>query len=141
MKEKLRERIVVSKKRNPGFFTYIRRKVGTNQIEAVLCKLCRVPIRILQEIPTGESETKGKMIIRYVRQALITLPNYYELLIEFDDGSAHSTPICRVCVEKPHPPEQLEDMYVADMAQWEEDERPGSTVRWDKLEHRKPEAK
>lgn len=139
MKEELNKRIAVSKARNPGYFNYIRRK-GL-RIEVVLCKLCRVPIRALEEVPTGETEVRGNKIIKYVRQTLMVLPNYCEILIEFDDGSSHATPLCKQCAKKPHSSEELEDIYVADMAQWEKDETGADHVKWDKLEYRKPEVR
>jgi len=53
--------------------------------EKVCCKLCGCTIRSL--VP---HEKTGNLI-------LVNCPNYTIVTLEFDDGSAHETPLCKQC--------------------------------------------
>lgn len=47
----------------------------------------------------------------------IGLYNQVKLTIEFDDGSAHETPVCKMCAGNKDK-DFLEALYAADLAQW-----------------------
>ena len=95
-------------------------------IEAVLCKFCGARIKgwVSQE--------------RYQnRMSLLALPLYEEVTIEFDDGSAHVTPMCSKCADTLDA-EKVEAAYVADMQEFAEAEGKGAgAVNWKMFQDRK----
>jgi len=56
------------------------------------------------------------------RVVSVEAQNYYEITINFTDGSAHETLICRSCVKKPIDDSELQDIYAADVDEFEEED-------------------
>lgn len=73
-------------------------------VKAIYCKGCGTQI-------------KG---LRNILGVLVMVPywNYTDMTLEFDDGSAHTTPICIKC-SKVANAEALEAMYMADLEEFE----------------------
>lgn len=69
--------------------------------DAVLCKGC------------------GDKIVRIEDGIAYPLANYVVLRLEFDDGSAHDTPMCRRCTKDPSL--DVAGIYAADVSQWEKE--------------------
>lgn len=107
-------------------------------IEELKCKTCDASLKTLQ-IHLGLSDIlviKGQ---RTQQQAVMLTEtnNYAEIEITFDNESKHHTPICKACTGS-LTTDMLEDIYAADMEQWEEDEKLGlGSVDW-KLADRSP---
>jgi len=86
----------------------------------VRCKGCGTIIRKMLPI----EELSVKRIVRGVtliqeRLALACLANYREVLIAFDDGSKHVTPMCVECATtRLQDKDLLEAVYTADLEQW-----------------------
>lgn len=127
--QKVRERIRRAVERKPRLASsYMQYHAGDDlYCEAVLCKLCGAQVRGL--VPHEQYQN---------RLVMVSLPLYEEITIEFDDGSAHVTPLCSPCAEHLSP-EDLEDIYAADMREMDSVARKrGGPVAWRRLEHRKP---
>jgi len=92
--------------------------------EKVCCKLCGCTIRSL--VP---HEKTGHLI-------MVNCPNYTIVTLEFDDGSAHETPLCKSCaVNLTY--DQREQIYAQDLLQMEEEERRGmGKVAWTVFQNR-----
>lgn len=102
---KLADRISRAKDAGLKAFQYIEEDRGG--LNRVLCKICGTPIK--DRAPDG----RGLGV-------LMTLAAYTEVTLEFDDGSAHVTPLCRSCAQSSSL-EMLEACYGADMAQWQKE--------------------
>ena len=82
-------------------FKYVKRD-HVGEVYEVLCKVCGIP---LQSMRNG---------------VLRPLPAYTTILLEFADGSAHATPLCRECCAQANS-QMLQDCYMADLAAWQEE--------------------
>jgi len=92
--------------------------------EKVCCKLCGCTIRSL--VP---HEKTGNLI-------LVNCPNYTIVTLEFDDGSAHETPLCKQCALT-LTDDDREQIYAQDLLQMEEEERRGmGKVPWPVFQNR-----
>ena len=92
--------------------------------EKVCCKLCGCTIRSL--VP---HEKTGQLI-------MVNCPNYTIVTLEFDDGSAHETPLCKSCAIN-LTDDQREQIYAQDLLQMEEEERRGmGKVAWTVFQNR-----
>ena len=113
--------------------------LNKNFIERMECRSCGTVIRSLIE------SEKPVRIQRMHNQTLITklaIPaetsSYQEITVEFDDGSAHVTAICRHCSVNLSN-DMLEEIYVTDLEQFERDEDEGrGPSKWESLLARKP---
>ncbi len=112
-------------------FSYIE-EMGAFGISKVRCK-CGQVLSSLKAVP-GLSEIeniKGRTIVRE-RVAMASNAAYTEIVITFNDGSKHVTPVCKSCAKAGFSEEALNDMYAADMERWDEEETRGlGKVRWD----------
>ena len=130
---KERVRIRVAKARRAArlsHFDYME-EMGRFGVSKVRCK-CGQVLQELRPIPEMQEieRRKGQTIIRE-RVAMFTNAAYTEVVITFDDGSKHVTPSCKSCVRRGFDAEKLNDIYVADMARWDEEEMRGmGKVRW-----------
>lgn len=96
-------------------------------LEAVYCPICRRKIRGL--VPHDQYPT---------RMIMVSLPGYEQITIEFDDGSAHVTPVCSTCATN-LTPDDLDDLYAADLQDFETiQQKGGGTVNWQDHLTRKP---
>ena len=67
---------------------------------------------------------------------LVNCPNYTIVTLEFEDGSAHETPLCKSCAVN-LTDDQREQIYAQDLLQMEEEERRGmGKVAWPVFENR-----
>jgi len=108
-------------------------------VDRVLCKLCGGTIKHLipDELPVEVLRVKDRTMV-YHRMILAELPNYVEVKIDFDDGSAHITHICKACF-KSLQDDDLETLYVGDMQQQMAEEDAGySEALWHFWDKRKP---
>ena len=115
-KNKLKKRKdkIKHNKHNRGFID----RDNNGAITAVYCKGCGEKIKGLND-----------------RWQLFPYGNYTEMTIEFDNNSAHVTPMCKKCVSG-KTEEDLEAIYVADLEEFdrEEDIQPsGNDAIWDKV--------
>ena len=96
-------------------------------LEAVYCPICRRKIRTL--VPHDRYPN---------RMIMVSLPGYEQITIEFDDGSAHVTPICSTCAASLDV-DDLDDLYAADLQDFESiQQKGGGTVNWQPHLIRKP---
>ncbi len=102
-------------KHNKHYQKYIDRHATIpNFVTAVYCKGCGTQIKGLNK-----------------DNSLIPFWNYREITLEFDNGSAHMTPICVKCMNVSGE-EDLEAMYVADLEEFDiEDDTGSNTKMWD----------
>lgn len=87
-------------------------------IHEVRCKFCGTTIMGWRQVGQPEIDViPDQQHTRLITQkvALLRFGTYRELLIRFDDGSLHITPVCNDCVNKDFTPEQLEDCHLCDM--------------------------
>jgi hypothetical protein len=105
--------------------------------EAVLCKKCGASLAALVEHEHGgHSRVENGQVVKYRFLVMANLPTYDTVIIEFDDGSAHETPICKTC--KPTlDADDLEAIYVADLDQAMKVDR-GDRLSHDNWADRKP---
>lgn len=131
-KKAAHDRVKAAKSANAlPVFKYMEERKGIGTV-AVKCK-CGAVIQELRPVPElSETERiNGRTIIRE-RVALIANSSYTEVEILFEDGSKHITPSCKVCARRGYTKQQLEDIYSADMDQWNEEEsRGGGRVNWE----------
>jgi len=145
-KQKMLNRITAAKaKEGPNCCINKRDYIEHNEkcdslIDAVYCKMCGCKIKSL--IPDDrfeESKTINGKIVIFQRLILAETSNYREILIEFDDGSAHVTCACNSCIAKMQSAD-LEEIYATDMDDWVGDEEKGrgpvDGVNWGTLAHR-----
>lgn len=114
-------------------------RLNKNFIESMSCRLCTGIIRSLveSENPIRIQKMGDKTLITKLAIPAET-SSYQEITIEFDDGSAHVTAVCRHCSGKLSN-DMLEELYVTDLEQFERDEDEGrGPNRWDKLLTRVP---
>ena len=98
-------------------------------ITAVYCKFCGDTIKRMKKIQIGTLKDVG---------VLIELANYEEVLFVFDDGSAHSTPMCKTCFKRLKE-DDYEGLYLADLDKMAEHEAKGQgDVNWHLVATRKP---
>jgi hypothetical protein len=123
-KDKLNER--KDKIKNNSYYRKYVDRIPDNPsvIIAIYCKGCGTQIKGLKNV-MGSS-------------VLMPYWNYREITIEFDNGSAHMTPICRKC-EKTTSKEALEAMYIADLEELELEDDGKDEKVWDVYLNRKPE--
>ena len=96
-------------------FNYVRmHRAHPNMVEFIYCK-CGAPIQTLVGDPKYQWEEGGKTIMLAI---LAPTSSYDELTIEFKDGSAHVTPTCKKCKRDIRSKTKLEELYMADVAQW-----------------------
>ena len=119
---------------------YVTRDLQENVLE-IRCKLCAARIQGMVPIPGAKpllDLVEGHTRTKHIPVRLAALANYQEVVIEFDDGSAHVTQICKRCAGTLSN-DDLEALYVADAAVLTvQSERAGITMPkslWDK---RKP---
>lgn len=111
-------------------FDYIQES-GRFGISKVSCK-CGQTLQELRPVPEMQEteHRKGQTIIRE-RVAMYTNASYTEIEIIFVDGSKHVTPSCKDCIKDGISLEVLQDMYIADMDRWDQEETRGmGKVRW-----------
>lgn len=121
-KEKLKDR-KDKVKTNKYYRKYVDRLADNPPIvTAIYCKGCGVQIKGLRN------------------NILTPYWNYTEITIEFDDSSAHMTPMCRKCA-KTENKEALEAMYIADLEEFEYEEEDDNKDKriWDIYMGRKPQ--
>ncbi len=92
-----------------------------NFITAVYCKGCGTQIKGLN--------SEG---------LLFEYSSYREMLIEFDNGSSHLTPICRGCTST-KTKDDLEAMYISDLEEFDIEDDGRNEKVWDMYLGRKPE--
>lgn len=96
---------------------YVRYEKGN--IVEVFCKVCGLTIRKMIPSDIGQEVTRrGNQTIIRERLVLASLPNYREVLISCDDGSAHVTCVCQDCAPKLNDPAVREECYACDLGQW-----------------------
>lgn len=136
MREEIKKRVADGKKDYPHRFSYVHGNAG--EIHSVLCKLCRSVMRMQVEDPDYSESRKvnGRDVI-VKRMYLRTLANYGEITIEFDDGSAHVTPLCKECCKSVQVSD-LESIYCADMEQLLSEESSTAPMNWGVWSKRKP---
>lgn len=100
--------------------------------EKVLCKCCGAVLVSL--IPHKTFQRNGKTIEQMV---MAQTPAYQQVDLEFDDGSAHSTVMCKGCAGNLKP-EDYESIYAADMDDFVKLEKKGAKIPWEMFEGRKP---
>ena len=100
---KLAERIGKVDEPKKSQMDYLKSTSLGDDKDEVLCKLCGTQI----------------MNEKAVRDKVKLVPNgmYTEITIEFKDGTAHETSICKDCAKKPLT-DKLEFIYMSDMKQW-----------------------
>lgn len=85
-------------------------------IEHIVCKLCGTTIAGMQDMEQGkELDKKTKTWIKTVVRQFRRFPNYAEVKIEFEDGSAHVTNLCDRCAQENIEPDILKAIYNADI--------------------------
>jgi len=97
---------------------YVTMKNG--QIWEIRCKGCGTPIKTMlaDDQPSETEKINGRTIVRE-RLYLAALSNYKEVLITFEDGSKHVTPMCADCAVKMQTDKKLvQSVYEADVKQW-----------------------
>jgi hypothetical protein len=111
----VKERIAESKQRKPRWHhQHIKRGVkNPASIVSVHCKSCGAVL--VGPMPDEDEPT---------RTIFTATPLYAEIEITFDDGSKHVTHLCKVC-RNGLTVADLEDLYAADLAEFEEDEKHG----------------
>jgi len=121
------QRIAAARGKRPGKVKeYIQYVPGTNTHEKIFCKLCGIVIISLA--PHG---THGHLI-------MVSLPPLQVVTLEFDDGSAHQTPMCNRCAAGLDDDDR-EAIYMADLIQFDDEEKRGmGVVPWQSLKDRKP---
>ena len=90
------------------------------QIWEVKCKGCGTTIKkmVPHDAFSVSEKVNGRTIVRE-RLILAPLPSYREVLMEFDDGSKHVTPMCVDCSTKmTNDANMREQAYAADVKQW-----------------------
>lgn len=88
-------------------------------ITSILCKVCGVTIRKLIASEQHEEITRvGNRTVIRERLVLASLPNYREVLLKCDDGSAHVTPVCDSCAPRLNDAGIREECYAADLKMW-----------------------
>jgi hypothetical protein len=117
-------------------FEYMDEK-GRFGVSKVSCK-CGHTLQQLRAIPEmSETEViKGQTIIRE-RIAMFTNASYTEIVITFDDGSKHVSPVCGDCILRGFTENVLNDIYACDMDRWDKEEVRGmGKVNWHLLAYR-----
>lgn len=87
-------------------------------IHEVRCKFCSTPIVGWRQIGQPEMHRvpdDAHTILVVQKMALLRFGSYRELLIHFDDTSAHATPVCNACVNREFTLEELETCHLCDM--------------------------
>jgi len=108
-------------KNNRGYRKYIdRHPTIPNLLTAVYCKGCGSQIKGLNS---------ENMLVPYW--------NYREMTIEFNDGSAHMTPICVQCMNI-NDKDTLEAMYISDLEEFDIDDDGKNENVWDVFLERIP---
>ena len=93
---------------------YIKRHPDNHDfITAVYCKGCGAQIKGLND-----------------KQQLFPYGNYIEITIEFDNGSAHATPLCKECINV-RTKDDIEAMYIADLEEFETEAGNTDGEVWD----------
>lgn len=106
---------------------YVTFKDGN--ITEVRCKVCSVPIRKLVASEQNEEVIRvGSRTIIRERVILSSLPNYREVLLKCDDGSAHVTPVCGECAPKLSDAGVREECYSADLKMWSREGEVAETL-------------
>ncbi len=103
-----------------------RPNLGKNTIQTrkVLCPLCEVPVRSLAT--TGFEDEK----------VMVNLDTYQVVTMEFNDGSAHQTVMCKKCAGTMNA-EDAEAVYVANLAEFKQiEDNGGGEASWDLYESR-----
>ncbi len=96
---------------------YVTRDMEENVLE-IRCKLCAARIQGMVPIPEAKpllDVIEGHTRTKHIPVRLAALANYQEIVIEFDDNSAHVTQICKKCA-KNLSNDDLEALYVCDAA-------------------------
>ncbi len=108
-----------------------------NVTDKILCKMGGEVIRGL--IPDDrflEVQVIGTQTLRTQRLIMASLANYQEVEISFDDGSKHTTSLCKHHATRMNMVD-VEAVYSADMEQARLDEDAGQgDVRWELWENR-----
>ena len=93
------------------------------QQDAIYCKLCSTPVKIMKEI-------NG-------RPQMSECGNYKEITLEFDDNSAHETCICTKCSGTMDIDKAI-FLYQCDLKQWEKEDFKNQISKgyWKSLEAR-----
>ena len=138
-RQRARVRIQQERDRNrAASFDYVTSQRGVGPVE-VRDKISGGTIKALKVITdlTSERQANNRTVIREAVM-LGETSNYSEIMILFDDGSKHHTPVDVAVVNK-LTVEDLETIYTADMEQWrlEEDAGLGEQV-WEVLADRTP---
>ena len=111
-------------KDNKHYRKYIERHPQNMQfLTAVYCKGCGTQIKGLNKDNT-----------------LIPFWNYREMTIEFDNGTAHTTPTCVKC-DGTKSEEDLEAIYIADLEEFDFEDDDSSDIIWDRYLERIPTKK
>jgi len=87
-------------------------------VEHVFCKMCGTPIKGIKADPKRKYSYDGK---DYMIGLLVDYPEYTEVEIKFEDGSAHTTPLCKTCASRLTTID-AECVYAADMLEWEKED-------------------
>lgn len=99
---------------------YIETGPGNLGFNKVFCKGCGdLIVDLIPSDNPSHRETKtikGKIVV-FERLVPAQMPAYVEVEITFDDGSFHITPLCTPCFRDFTDPDELEDIYMADMDQ------------------------
>lgn len=72
------------------------------------CRICGISLR-------NEKEINGNKM-------MVANANYKEITIEFEDGSAHETIVCRGCAKKSMDKIMLQSIYDKDIVYWLEED-------------------
>ncbi len=123
-KLKVRDPRLIRRKNSIAANKYSRKYIDWHKtipgvITAVYCKGCGTQIKGLNK-----------------DKSLIPFWNYREMTIEFDDGSAHMTPICVKCLTKDK--DNLEAIYISDLEELDKQEDGENKEAWDGYLRRVP---
>jgi hypothetical protein len=107
---------------------YVLRLPKAAQPDEVYCKICGAKIQFLTPHPDHQD-----------RLVLTCGSSYREIALEFDNGSAHITPICSDCLRGNLDRTTLLELYYADSIQFSVEEGAGlGEAPWYLIADRKP---
>lgn len=119
MRKELQHRVekVRAKSKLKDFYFVKHHEKFPSLIERITCKCCGATLLLLTAHPKYEWK-EGDKTIRLA--TLAPTANYDEMTIEFEDGSAHVTCMCRKCCRITDKG-RLEEIYMADVAQFQKE--------------------
>lgn len=104
-------------------------------VDAVLCKKCGTPCTgLVEHDRRGYTRMEGGQLVKTRFLVMAQLPAYDSVVIEFKDGTAHETVVCKTC--KPGlTAEDLEAIYAADIDRLDTIDKHG-VMKWEQFSER-----